>query len=106
MAAEHFTTANFAEKTKGGVALVDFWAPWCSPCRGLTPVIEELAKDYAGKATIGKVNCDEEPELAQKFNVMSIPAIFVLKDGQVVGTIVGARPKKDFATALDKALAN
>jgi thioredoxin 1 len=82
--------------------LVDFWAAWCGPCRAVAPVMEELANEYDGKAVIGKVNVDEEGELAAKFRIMSIPTVILFKGGQVVDKIVGARPKEDFENLLNK----
>ena len=99
------TKDNFDEHTKSGVSLVDFWAPWCAPCRALTPIIEELEEEFGEKATIAKVNCDDEAELAQKFEVRSIPALFVLKDSKIVNQFVGVQTKQDLASALDNALA-
>ncbi len=95
---------NFEEKViKSDLpVLIDFWAEWCGPCRMVAPVVEELAKNYAGKAVIGKVNVDEERSLAQKYRVLSIPTLFIFKDGQVVDQIVGARPYDDIARVLDK----
>jgi thioredoxin 1 len=95
---------NFDEKVlKSDLpVLIDFWAEWCGPCRMVAPVIEELAKNYAGKAVIGKVNVDEERSLAQKYKVFSIPTLFIFKDGQVVDQLVGARPYDDIARELDK----
>jgi len=84
--------------------LVDFWASWCGPCRSLAPVIDELAEDYYGKVTVGKVNVDEEGELAAKFRIMSIPTIMLFKGGQAVEKTVGARPKNDFIRMIDKNL--
>ncbi|MGM0622421.1 MAG: thioredoxin [Campylobacterota bacterium] len=95
------TAANFEDTTKEGVTLVDFWAPWCGPCRMLSPVIEELASDYDGKAKICKVNTDEEQELAVKFGVRSIPTIVFLKDGEVADQMVGASSKQALAEKLD-----
>ena len=74
--------------------LVDFWAPWCGPCRALSPIIHEVADENIGKAKVVKVNIDEEPELAQKYGVMSIPTLLLVKDGKVVTSSVGVKPKK------------
>ncbi len=100
-----FTEDNFSSTAANGVALVDFWAEWCGPCRAITPVVEELANDYEGKATIGKVNIDNEAGLAQKYSVQSIPTIVVLKDGEEVQRFVGITSKDNLASALDAALA-
>ncbi|NLX64150.1 MAG: thioredoxin [Clostridiaceae bacterium] len=82
--------------------LVDFWANWCGPCRIVGPIIDELAEEYDGRFKIGKVNVDEENELAIRFNVMSIPTMIVFKDGNQAERIVGARSKKDLKELLDK----
>jgi len=95
------TSSNFDETVKEGITLVDFWAPWCGPCRMIAPVIEELAAEYEGKATIAKVNTDEEQDLAVKFGIRSIPSILFFKDGQVVDQMVGAASKQAFAEKLD-----
>ncbi len=92
---------NFEDTTKEGVSLVDFWAPWCGPCRMLSPVIDELAGDFEGKAKICKVNSDEEQDLAVKFGVRSIPTILFMKDGEVVDTMVGAASKQAFTDKLN-----
>ena len=84
--------------------LVDFWAPWCGPCRMVAPVIDELAEEYAGRMTFGKLNVDENGPLAQKYEVMSIPTLGIFKKGVVVDKIVGFRPKPDLAKTLDKYL--
>ncbi|MEA4890871.1 MAG: thioredoxin [Clostridiaceae bacterium] len=84
--------------------LLDFWAVWCGPCRMVAPTIDKLAEDYKGRAVIGKINVDEESELAEQFKVMSIPTIYILKSGQVVEKMVGARPYAELAAALDKQL--
>ena len=80
--------------------LVDFWAPWCMPCRMIAPVVEDLAEELEGSAYVGKVNVDEEQELAGQFGVMSIPTLVVLKDGQVVNKAVGARSKSQILAML------
>ena len=80
--------------------LLDFWATWCGPCRMLGPVIEEIASEYEGKIKVGKVNVDEEPVLANTFRVSSIPTIVILKDGEVVNTSVGFRPKEQITALL------
>ena len=98
------TNENFEATTKEGVALVDFWAPWCGPCRMIAPVIEELAEDFDGKAAICKINTDEQQELASKFAVRSIPTILIMKDGEVVETMVGAASKAAFAEKINALL--
>jgi thioredoxin 1 len=99
------TSANLDENIKEGVALVDFWAPWCGPCRMIAPVIEELAEDFDGKAKICKVNTDEEQELGAKFGVRSIPTIIFFKDGEIVDQMVGAASKQAFEEKLNALLA-
>ena len=79
--------------------LLDFWAPWCRPCRMVVPIIEEIANERAD-IKVGKVNVDEQPELASAFGVMSIPTLVVMKDGRVVNQSMGARPKKDILAML------
>ena len=95
------TPANFEEVTKEGVSMVDFWAPWCGPCRMIAPVIEELATDFEGKANICKVNTDEEQDLAVKYGIRSIPTILFMKNGEVVDQMVGASSKQAFADKIN-----
>ena len=82
--------------------LVDFWAPWCGPCRMLAPVIEELAQEYVGKVKVCKVNVDEEGELASMNAIVSIPTVILFKDGKQVGKLVGANPFDDYADLIEK----
>lgn len=87
-----------------GVALVDFWAPWCGPCRLIGPIIEELAGEYDGKAKIVKLNVDDNPQTAGRFGIQSIPTLLLFNNGEVVDTIVGLQSKKALADKLDSAL--
>lgn len=98
------TVSNFDEVTKEGVSLVDFWAPWCGPCRMIAPVIEELAAEFEGKANICKVNTDEEQDIAVKYGIRSIPTILFFKNGEVVEQMVGAASKQAFADKLNALL--
>ena len=102
MAELKITRENFEnEVMKSNIpVLIDFWAPWCGPCRMMGPIIEQLAEEYEGKAKVGKVNVDEEGELSQAFGVMSIPTIVLVKDGKVVTQAVGARPKAEVEAML------
>ena len=102
MAELKITIENFEnEVMKSNIpVLIDFWAPWCGPCRMMGPIIEQLAEEYEGKAKVGKVNVDEEGELSQAFGVMSIPTIVLVKDGKVVKQAVGARPKTEVEAML------
>jgi thioredoxin 1 len=101
----HLTDANFEESiNKNKVVLVDFWAGWCGPCRALAPTIEELAKEYAGKLLVAKLDVDENPKTAEKFQVFSIPTVVLIKDGCEVERIVGLCPRKQYDGALAKHL--
>ncbi|CDZ24808.1 hypothetical protein CCDG5_1700 [[Clostridium] cellulosi] len=80
--------------------LVDFWATWCGPCRMIAPVIDEIEAEYGDKIKVGKVNVDDEPEIASNFNIMSIPTLLFFKDGKVAASSVGARPKEDIIQML------
>ena len=84
--------------------VVDFWAPWCAPCRAVAPVLEELAKEYVGKVKVVKVNTDDDPNLAQAYGVRSIPTMHVFKGGEVVKTMVGAKPKATLVGEFDALL--
>ena len=85
--------------------LVDFWAPWCGPCRMVAPIVEELADEYDGRVKFVKLNTDENPMVAGKYSIRSIPTLLVFKDGDKVGEIIGFRPKGDLAKRLEEALA-
>ncbi|HHW43617.1 thioredoxin [Desulfofundulus thermobenzoicus] len=84
--------------------LVDFWAPWCGPCRSMAPIIDELAGEFAGKAKVAKVNVDQNRELASRYGVMSIPTMILFKGGQAVGQVVGYTPKGVLAKKLESLL--
>ena len=95
---------NFDEITSKGVVLVDFWATWCGPCKMMAPNVEEIATEYKGKVTVGKVDVDECQELATRFGIMSIPTLIVFKDGEKKEVLVGYRLKMQIAQVLDKYL--
>jgi thioredoxin 1 len=105
MAAE-FTDANFqTEVVESDVpVLVDFWAPWCGPCRMLAPTVDTIAEEYAGRVKVGKVNTDENPQVATQHGIQSIPTLMVFKGGQVVDRLVGALPKEKITEKLDAQL--
>jgi thioredoxin 1 len=82
--------------------LVDFWAPWCGPCKSVAPVVEDLSKEYAGKLKVVKLNTDENPKTAQAYMIRGIPSLYIFKSGQVVEQVVGSVPKSTLATAINK----
>ncbi len=104
--ATQLTDSNFKETVldSNKVALVDFWAEWCGPCKAIGPMIEELSKEYEGKAVVGKVDVDNNPETAMKYGIRNIPTILFVKNGQVVDKVVGAVPKAQLAATLNKHL--
>jgi thioredoxin 1 len=102
------TAANFeAEVLKSTTpVLIDFWAPWCGPCRVVAPSVEEMATQYAGKLKVGKLNVDEHPAVAQRYGISGIPALLFFEGGQVVDTVVGAVPKNTLQKHVDGVLGN
>lgn len=101
-----FTDSNFKEIAieKNGLAVIDFWAEWCGPCRMVSPIIEEVAGEYGDKATIGKVNVDENPETSMNYGIRSIPTILFIKDGEVVDKHVGTISKPALKEKIDSYL--
>ena len=101
-----FTDANFQDTAlaDGSVAVVDFWAEWCGPCRMIAPIIEELSTDYDGKVTVGKLNVDTNPEVSMKYGIRSIPTILILKNGEVVDRHVGTATKQALVSKIDSQL--
>ena len=98
-------SSNFDSTIASGVTVVDFWAPWCGPCRMVAPIIDELSSEYDGRANICKVNTDENQDIAIRFGIRSIPTIMFFKDGQQVDMVIGAVPKDVFVEKLNALLA-
>ncbi|MFA6241080.1 MAG: thioredoxin [Candidatus Hydrogenedentales bacterium] len=98
------TAGNFDSTVGVGVTLVDFWAEWCGPCRLMGPVLDDLAKDFGDKAKVCKVNVDNEPDLAMKFEVSSIPTLLVFKNGEIAKRFVGVTQKTEIKAAMDGAI--
>ena len=101
MATIHLTKDGFDKAVASGVSMVDFWASWCGPCKMLSPVIEGISAKYEGKALVGKVNVDDEPDLAMRFGVMSIPTVIFFKDGKEIERKVGAMPPMVYTKVLN-----
>lgn len=108
MADQVFTDQNFKQQVMDSKSpvVVDFWAPWCGPCRMVSPTIEELAKEYVGKVIVGKMNVDENPQTAGNFGVMSIPTIMMFKNGQPIKALVGAQGKDTYKKAIEEVLSS
>ena len=107
MADLNFTDADFKTEVLESKmpVVVDFWAPWCAPCRIVDPVIEELSKEYEGKVKVGKLNVDENAQIAGQYGVMSIPSILFFKNGQVAKTMIGAQGKENYKKGIEEVLA-
>ncbi len=106
MAELHLTQSNWEDEVLNSdiPVLVDFWAPWCGPCRMVAPVVAEIAEEYQGKLKVGKLNTDEEPEIAVRYGIMSIPTIMIFKNGEVADQIIGAVPKEYLIEKLEQVL--
>src|SRR5216117_4208858 len=100
MAITHVTDQNFAEQTSSDLVLVDFWAPWCGPCKMIAPVLEEIDQEMGDQLKIAKLNVDDNPETTAQFGVMSIPTMLLMKEGQVVEKIVGFQSKEQLHSRI------
>jgi thioredoxin 1 len=107
MADVTFTDQNFQDEVLKSQqpVLVDFWAPWCGPCKVVGPIVDELAGEYSGKLKVGKLNVDDNQQSAGQYNVMSIPTLIIYKNGQPVKSVIGAQPKDTIKRAIDEVLA-
>jgi thioredoxin 1 len=103
----HVTDASFEQEVMKSATpvLIDFWAPWCAPCRAIAPMVDELAAEYEGRLKVVKINVDDNPQVPARFGVRGIPNLLIIKDGEVKQQIVGAAPKKNLIAALDSAIA-
>lgn len=101
-----FTDQNFKQEVldSKGPVIVDFWAPWCGPCRIVSPVIDELATEYKGKVKVGKLNVDDNPQTQQMYGIMSIPSVLFFKDGQPIKTMIGAQGKENYKKEIEEIL--
>jgi len=99
-----FTDSNFDDETKQGLVLVDFWAEWCGPCRRLAPTVDALASEFDGRATVAKLNVDENPNIPGRYAVRGIPTLLLFKEGELAETIVGLRGKDDIAKLIERHL--
>ncbi len=106
MAELHLTQSNWEDEVLSSdiPVLVDFWAPWCGPCRMVAPVVAEIAEEYQGKLKVGRLNTDEEPEIAVRYGIMSIPTLMIFKNGEVADQIIGAVPKEYLIEKLEQVL--
>lgn len=102
MAIIEVNDAGFKEEIGSGITLVDFWTPWCGPCKMIAPILEELAPEVEGKANIAKLNVDENQATASEYEVMSIPTLILFKDGEPVDKVVGFQPKEQLAALIEK----
>ncbi len=98
------TDGNFDETTKSGVVLVDFWAEWCGPCRRLAPTVDQLASDFDGRAVVGKLDVDANPNVAARFQIRGIPTILIFKNGELADTVVGLASKEDLSGRIEQQL--
>lgn len=104
VAVKEINDSNFSEETAKGLVMVDFWAPWCRPCRIVAPVLDEISEELSDQVSITKINVDDNDKTATKYNIISIPTVLVFKDGENVESIPGAKPKHEYMQVLSKYL--
>lgn len=104
----NLNSQNFKQEVleNKGISVIDFWAPWCGPCRTVSPIIDELAQEFAGKVRVGKINVDENSQTAGQYSVMSIPSVVFFKNGQPVKTMVGAQSKESYKQEIEQILSS